>query len=103
MAAFLGEILGFLKLDGESLEKRYDKYKARYKVALDRKKRNGERLSGDEVGRMTFAKKLDNMCPHFERTHELFGDSANVEPPTTVNLGFGDDLIHHPVHGEDDD
>jgi hypothetical protein len=59
-------------------------------------------LSSDKVGRITFLKKLDKTCPHFERMHKIFGDRANVEPPATVNSGFGDDTIHNPVHAEDD-
>ncbi|CAM6114749.1 unnamed protein product [Calypogeia fissa] len=84
---------GFPKeINGPNLGKRFNRYVKKYKEARELQNQSGGGLNEAEVDAgITLEDKLNQICPHFERMHALYGGRANVAPPVISNHGVGDD------------
>lgn len=75
-----------LHLDVTQMQSRFQTYKSRYMKAKGRMNQTGFGLTAEEKNAgVTIAKKLDNMCPFFERMDMIFGKKANVEPAYAID------------------
>lgn len=85
--------LGRLKVlqiaNGDNLGKRFTRYIQKYKDALSFKQATGSGLTERELRLgMTMESKLEKKCPFFSRLHALYGERANVRPPTRADVGI---------------
>lgn len=74
---------------GENLGKRFTRYLKKYKEAFNIKNDSGSGLTMGELrAGITLDEKLEKICPHFQRMHILYGERANVQPPSTATGGM---------------
>lgn len=68
----------------ENLGKRFTRYVQKYKEALALKNDSGVGVTMAEMSAgITLEDRLEKLCPHFDRMHALYGERANVNPPST--------------------
>lgn len=75
--------------NGDNLGKRFQRFEAKFKEALIFKNSIGAGVTEAELARgVTFADKLEKICPHFSRMHALYGERANVAPQSMLTFGL---------------
>ena len=46
-------------------------------------------IEADMQKGITLSQKLENICPHFTRVDAIYGERANISPPTWLEIGTG--------------
>ncbi|CAM6099537.1 unnamed protein product [Calypogeia fissa] len=96
---------GFPKdISPPNFNKRFQRYVARYKEAREFKTQSGGGMTEDELAvGMTLEEKLNKLCPHFERMHEIYGGRPNVRPDLEADVGVNaHDYIFPEESGDTD-
>lgn len=92
----------FTLMTAPNLQKRYQRYEAKYKEARNLSTSTGAGLREEELELgITLEDKLNKVCPHFDRMHLLLGGRPNVNPRGTADFGIDDDKFI--THGSDDE
>lgn len=100
-------VVGFARYvtTGDNLNKRYLRWKKRFEDALAIKNDSGAGLTEAELAkRITWEKKLEKLCPHFEQMLILYGKRANINLPALGILVFpGHDLVYRDDRDKEED
>ncbi|CAM6086294.1 unnamed protein product [Calypogeia fissa] len=112
-STFFKQMLGALQQHGApftlmttpNLQKRYQRYEAKYKEARNLSTSTGAGLTEEELDLgISLEDKLNKVCPHFDRMHLLLGGRPNVNPRGTAVLGIDDDeFITHDDSDDEED
>ncbi|CAM6095152.1 unnamed protein product [Calypogeia fissa] len=88
-----------------NLQKRYQRYEAKYKEAKNLSTSTGAGLTEEELGLgISLEDKLNKVCPDFDQMHLLLGGRPNVNPIGTADFGIDDDefITHDDTNDEED-